>query len=185
MSNKIILFGCLAACLLAGCKVDETKRGTGSTAASNMAAPPVKTPATTTRATPRPPAAAAETWNDEGIAWRPLDAGLAEAKQSGKPVMLVVYTDWCPHCRNYSKIFSDQKIAQAAKKFVMIRVNQGTNREEGQRFAPDGQYIPRTMFLTSDGELIKDIKARKDKYQYFYQENNSAQVLSAMARVAK
>lgn len=183
MFNKTILFGCLAVCLLAGCKVDETKRGPGSIATASAATPPVKAPATTARAVPRP--APPETWNDEGIAWRPLDAGLAEAKQSGKHVMLVVYTGWCPHCRNYSKIFSDERVAEAAKKFVMIRINQDTNREEASRFVPDGQYIPRTMFLTSEGELMKDIKAREDKFQYFYREDDPAQVLGAMARVAK
>ena len=135
------------------------------------------------RAAPR--AAPTESWNDEAIAWRTLDEGLQEAKQSGKTVMLVVYTNWCPHCRNYSKVFSDDRLVQASKKLVMIRMDQDQHKAEAARYAPDGQYVPRTLFLTSSGDIMQDVKAREDKFNYFYREDDPTQVLGAMSRVAK
>jgi len=41
-------------------------------------------------------------WNDQGVKWVPYADGLATAKKEKKPVCLVFYTEWCPHCQNYS-----------------------------------------------------------------------------------
>lgn len=125
-------------------------------------------------------------WNDKGIAWKPYEAGLAEAKSSKKPVLLIFYTEWCPHCTNYSKNFHDAKVVEQAKKFVMIRVDNDKDKELSGKFAPDGKYIPRTFFLTSTGVLDPDLHAQRDQYKYFYDESNPASVLAAMdAALAK
>ena len=50
---------------------------------------------------------AAGDWNDAQIKWQPYDAGLEAAKKDKKPVCLIFYTDWCPHCKNYSGVFHD------------------------------------------------------------------------------
>ena len=54
----------------------------------------------------------AHDWNDKNIAWKSFDDGLAEAKKDKKPICLIVYTEWCPHCGNYSKVFADPKIVE-------------------------------------------------------------------------
>jgi len=98
----------------------------------------------------------AHDWNDKNIAWKSLDDGLAEAKKDKKPICLIVYTEWCPHCANYAKIFSDPKIVEKSKSFVMIHIDQDKEKERATAYAPDGGYIPRTMFLASDGTLDKE-----------------------------
>jgi thiol:disulfide interchange protein len=35
-------------------------------------------------------------WNRQHLDWRPYGLGLRDAKQAGKPIMVVFYTDWCP-----------------------------------------------------------------------------------------
>ena len=45
-------------------------------------------------------------WNDAGVAWRSYEEGLKEAKAQKRPVCLVFYTDWCPHCTNYARSFT-------------------------------------------------------------------------------
>ena len=128
----------------------------------------------------------AHDWNDKNIAWKSLDDGLAEAKKDKKPICLVVYTEWCPHCANFAKIFSDPKIVEKAKSFVMIHLDQDKDKERAKNYAPDGGYIPRTMFLTSDGTLDKDIHAPRPQYQYFYDEKDPASIGAGMdAAIAK
>ena len=122
-------------------------------------------------------------WNDDGIAWRSFDEGLALAKKEGKPVCLIVYTEWCPHCTNYSRVFHDEKVEKLSKNFVMIRLDQDQNKALTKGYAPDGAYIPRTIFLNSNGEIEPSIKARKDKYFYFYDERNAAPLLRAMGEM--
>jgi thiol:disulfide interchange protein len=124
-------------------------------------------------------------WNDAGIKWQPYEAGLADAKKQKKPVCLVFFTEWCPHCTNYSKVFHDSKVIEQSKKFVMVRLDKDKNAELSKQFAPDGQYIPRTYFLSPDGKLDDAIHAPRDKFKYFYDEKDPASLLAGMDTAQK
>ncbi len=126
------------------------------------------------------PAFAGGDWNDDGVAWRSYEEGLAEAKSDGKPICLIVYTQTCPHCTNYSRVFHDDQVEELSKGFVMIRLDQRNDGRVARKYGPDGHYIPRTMFLNSDGEVATEIKAPRDKYLYFYDEHDPAQLRDAM-----
>jgi thiol:disulfide interchange protein len=124
-------------------------------------------------------------WNDGQVQWRPYGEGLAAAKKEKKPVCLVFFTEWCPHCRNYSAVFHDPKVVEKTKQFVMVRLDKDKNDELSQKYAPDGQYIPRTFFLASDGTLDPAIHAPRDNFKYFYDEKDAAGVLAGMDEALK
>lgn len=126
-------------------------------------------------------------WNDAGIQWMGYDEGLAKAKADKKPVCLIFYTEWCPHCTNYSKMFHDAKVVDKAKSFVMIRLDSDKNKDKSGLFKPDGEYIPRTFFLGSDGTLDAELGAPgRTNYKYFYNEADPASILGGMdAALAK
>lgn len=121
-------------------------------------------------------------WNDGGIAWRPYAEGLSEAKAANKPVCLVFYTEWCPHCTNYARVFHDPRIVETSKSFVMVRVDKDKNAELSAKYAPDGAYIPRTYFLAADGTLRPEITEQRSDYKYFYREDDPAALLGGMSR---
>lgn len=131
------------------------------------------------------PALAGGDWNDGGIKWRTYDEGLAEAKNSKKPVLLIFYTEWCPHCANYSKVFHDPKVVEKSKQFVMIRLDSDKNKDLGKKYALDGSYIPRTYFLASDGTIDPEIHAPREQFKYFYDEKNPDSVLAGMDTALK
>ncbi len=56
------------------------------------------------------PARAGGDWNDKQIRWQSYQDGLAAAKKEKKPICLIFYTEWCPHCANYSAVFHDPKV---------------------------------------------------------------------------
>jgi len=120
-------------------------------------------------------------WNDAQVGWQPYEQGLAAAKKEKKPVCLVFFTEWCPHCANYSAVFHDAKVVDQTKKFVMIRLDKDKNTELSKKYAPDGEYIPRTYFLSSAGDLDKDVHAPRDQYKYFYDEKDPASLLGGMS----
>lgn len=122
-------------------------------------------------------------WNDKEVTWKPYAAGLAEAKSQNKPICLIFYTEWCPHCSNYSSVFHDKQVVDLSKKFVMIRVDNDKDPETSAKFAPDGKYIPRTFFLKSDGSLLPDITEQRTSYKYFYNEKDPASVMRSMNQV--
>jgi|SRR6187401_1747709 len=129
-----------------------------------------------------PAGAATEDWNDAGIKWMGYEEGLAAAKASKKPVCLVFYTTWCPHCANFSKIFKDPKLVEKSKSFVMIRLDKDKNKEISAQYKPDGEYIPRTYFLSSEGKLDESLTADRPQYKYFYSENDPTSILGGMDR---
>ena len=129
--------------------------------------------------------AGAEDWNDAQIHWMPYTEGLAAAKKEKRPVCLIFYTTWCPHCANYSKLFIDPSVVEKTKSFVMIRVDKDKNPEVSQQFKPDGEYIPRTYFLASNGKLDESLVEARPQFKYFYDERNPASILAGMDRALK
>ena len=121
-------------------------------------------------------------WNEDGVAWMSYEDGLAAAKESGKPICLVFFTDWCPHCVNFAKLFHNSAVIEKSSEFVMIRLNKEAYPKLSSRYAPDGQYIPRTYFLTSAGKLDPTLHAPRDKYKFFYHESRPESILGGMTR---
>ncbi len=64
----------------------------------------------------------------------------------------------------------------------MVRLDKNQHRKLSAEYAPDGEYIPRTFFLSAEGKLDAELKAPRDKYLYFYNEDDPASLLEGMAR---
>lgn len=130
-----------------------------------------------------PPAIAAdatEAWNPSGIDWKSFDEGLAVAKKARKPVCLVMYGTWCEHCRNYSHVFSDPRLVERAKDFVMIHVDVDANEAISNRYKPDGAYVPRTFILDSDGNVDPSAQSSHPRYKHFFDELHADSLLIVM-----
>jgi len=118
-------------------------------------------------------------WSTE-IQWMSYDDGLARATAEDKPMMVVIYTGWCTHCRNYRReVLADPRVIQESEQFVMVRVNQDDEPTVAHRLAPDGRYIPRTIFLGPDG-TIAEVDAGRDRYRYFFNEHDARELLRGM-----
>ena len=139
-----------------------------------------------TQARPKPaPAKKGGDWNLEGIDWQGFDQGLKLAAAQHKPICLIFSTEWCPHCRRYSGVFHDAQVVEMSKNFVMIHLDKDKNRELSKRFSPDGEYIPRTYFLNSQGQLDEGLHVNRPKYKYFYDEKNPQSLLAGMQAALK
>ena len=97
-------------------------------AAPAAAAPAARPIAPVATATAQAGAVDAHGWNSSQINWVDYEQGLAQAKAGHKPVCLVFFTTWCPHCKNYSHVFEDPRVVAEAKKFVMIRLDGDRHR---------------------------------------------------------
>jgi hypothetical protein len=78
-------------------------------------------------------------------------------------------------------LFSDARVVAAAKGFVMIKLDRDADKELSRKYAPDGDYIPRTHFLASNGTLDADIHAPRPQFKYFYDESDPTSLLAGMA----
>jgi thiol:disulfide interchange protein len=121
-------------------------------------------------------------WNAGAISWREYDAGLAEARATNRPIVLIFYTDWCPHCHNYSRVFYDEELTELARAFVMIRVERDGHRDISARYDLDGDYVPRTFFLRPDGSVRTELAGENSEYQYFLDEDEPSELIGLMRR---
>lgn len=121
------------------------------------------------------PAASATT---PGVTWRSWDRGLEEAKGSGRPLLVDVYTDWCGWCRRMeADVYSRPEIRDyLSRKFVTVKLDaealdaaryQGrdfTSRSLAARFGVNG--YPTTIFLRPDGERPVNVPGYVDAERF-------------------
>lgn len=106
---------------------------------------------------------------NDSIAWRTLEEGLAEAKADHRPLMLVVHASWCSRCKELKPKFQESRIAELSEQFVMVNADQDLTPEVLE-FGPDGQYVPRVLFLDpATGKPDEALQnSTRDRYFYYY-----------------
>jgi thiol-disulfide isomerase/thioredoxin len=124
--------------------------------------------------------AAASDWNPSAVNWRPTEAGLAEARESGKPVMMVIHAEWCGPCHDYARVFHDAEVAALSRHFVMILVDSDQERAVNQRYATDGTYLPRTYFLDAAGQHQTANVSNHPRFRYFFPQRDPRAIAGAM-----
>jgi thiol:disulfide interchange protein len=135
-------------------------------------------------AVPAQAASKAIEWNEREIRWHSLADGIAEAKRSGKPILAIFYADWCPHCRATSALFRDEQIIRLSRDLVMVKVNTDRDPAINARYAPDGAYVPRTMVLRPNGELVAKIGGSDPRYRYFLDYDSTRELAGVMRGAA-
>jgi protein-disulfide reductase (glutathione) len=117
---------------------------------------------------PAPEEPGALAWG-KAIAWRDWDEAQRMAKAENKSVCVVVYTNWCPRCKELAPVFASPEVAGAAAGLVMVRQDQ----DEGaawlkERLGEYGTYVPRVLFLDPSGAVREDLQSGHPRYPYFY-----------------
>ena len=90
----------------------------------------------------------------------PYKKALETVKTKGKPLFIMLYADWCPHCNQMKKeVFSDPNVMDFLKEnYVCIWKN--IEKEEG--LAIKNKYntksLPAFLFLDSDETLLYALK---------------------------
>ncbi|XP_022779439.1 thioredoxin domain-containing protein 12-like [Stylophora pistillata] len=122
----------------------------------------------------------------EKIEWRTLENGLKEAKKSDTPIMLLIYKTWCGACKALKPDFANsQEIADLSKYFVMVNVEDEEEPKE-EKYRPDGRYIPRILFLSAEGEVMKEFYNENGKHKdtkYYY--GKTSEIIDSMKSVLK
>jgi thiol:disulfide interchange protein len=184
----------LAALLLAApaCESGDTPRSArGGTPAPGVVAPPkVAQAAPPVPAAPAPapeapkPAGNAVEWRGD-VSWHTWAEALPLARQQSKPIMVLVYADWCPHCRSLAPVFQDPEIEALAKRFVMVRQNHDDDPPWLEPYNKKyGAYVPRIFFFDSSGRMREDLTSGHPRYPFFYAAEHSQILKQTMHRAA-
>lgn len=87
--------------------------------------------------------------------------GMSLARETGKPVLLDYYADWCPPCHEMDlRTFSDAEVrALGESSFVMLKIDCTKDDENCQAATAQYEVIgwPTILFLYPDGNLIEGL----------------------------
>lgn len=85
------------------------------------------------------------------ISWlEDYDQAMAMAKDLNKPVVLVLYADWCKYCHKYFKeILPDPNIHSYYDKFIWLKINSDKLSEFADKY--EQKSYPMTVFIEPDG----------------------------------
>ncbi len=103
------------------------------------------------------------------IAWRiDLDSATAEAKQTGKILMVDVYTDWCEWCKVLdTKTYTDAKVIVEAQQFVALKLNPEKSKAGAayvESFGVSG--YPTILFVEGDRTLVGKVVGYHDAVSF-------------------
>ncbi len=147
--------------------------GSAGAVRANAPPPPVTAPGA--------PEHAAE-WNGPEIAWRDMRAGVPETIRTGKPALMVMHATWCTACRRYREVFKDPRVVALSKKFVMILVDVQKYPDVNGAFAPDGTYVPRTLFVDAEGEVDTTLVGTDPQYPHSLKIDAPDELVGLMTR---
>jgi thioredoxin-related protein len=106
----------------------------------------------------------------QSISWRAdLNTAVAEAKKSGKMLMIDVYTDWCTWCKRLdSDTYSDKKVIAGAASFVALKINPETSTDGAKYVNTYGvSGYPTILFVEADGTLANKIVGYLDAPSFY------------------
>lgn len=100
------------------------------------------------------------------IQWQPsYEVALAKAKESGKPVMIDFYTDWCSWCKVLDqKTYTDPKVVDAADRMIALKIDAEEHPEIAKKYKVEG--YPHILFLSADGKVLHEINGFKPPEQF-------------------
>ncbi|KAK6627411.1 hypothetical protein RUM43_002747 [Polyplax serrata] len=104
-----------------------------------------------------------------------LERGLQKIVSRQKPGMIVVHKSWCGACRNLKPKFEASKdIQNLSGGFVLISLSDD-NHPKDLKYMPDGDYVPRIMFINPQGSLLVEVinQDGSTEYKYFYSDAES------------
>lgn len=160
----------------------QAATATGAAAPKAEAAPPVQKPPVKVTAEHRKAAAALHF--PDAIDWVDWPTARARSAESGKPICLVVYADWCPRCKELAPVFADAEVVEASKNLVMVHQDNDAKPDWLDAYAEQGTYVPRVFFFGTDGNLRTDLTSGHPRYPYFYTPSGKAALVRSMRAAA-
>ena len=118
------------------------------------------------------------------IEWKPWAEALNLAKETKRPIMVLLHKTSCPACKSFKPVFSKSKeILNMSSKFVMVNAKFGQEPSNEPKLSIDGKYVPRIIFMDSEGNVLEEVINKKGnpKFKYFHQ--TAQTVVEAMESV--
>jgi len=126
---------------------------------------------------------AVDKWNSGNIDWITIESAFKAAKARDKKIMLVLHSQGCGACDDYSVLFGDVSVVAASKELLMVLLDDGENEELSESYTLDGSYVPRTYFLNPDGSVVDVLVGKKgDRFKYYFAGRGAKELAELMLK---
>lgn len=99
------------------------------------------------------------------VTWQAFEAGMALARQRGKPVFMDFSTPWCGWCGRLDReVFTDPTVISVSGQFVCIKVDANARRDLVGRYGVRG--YPTAVMLDAGGREVHRIVGYRPARQY-------------------
>ncbi|WP_163407229.1 thioredoxin family protein [Flavobacterium ajazii] len=109
-------------------------------------------------------------FNTDGLSYK---IALENAKKENKPIFVMLYADWCPHCNQMKKeVFSDSNVMNFLNKnYICIWKN--IEKEEGSALKNkfSTKSLPAFLFLNSNETLLYALKGEMKTPEFLAEAN--------------
>jgi hypothetical protein len=95
---------------------------------------------------------------------------------------MVFHATWCSACKRFREVFKDPGIVAESRDFVMILVDADAEKEMNGAFSPDGSYVPRTLFIDSDGNVSDKLVGSDPQYPHSLAIDKPDELLALMKK---
>jgi thiol:disulfide interchange protein DsbD len=97
------------------------------------------------------------------IAWSPYsEEKLVEAAQSGRPVFIDCFADWCIPCKELdASTFSHPEVIAASRGFMMLKADLTSSKDVSVKAFSrkfDIKGVPTLIFLRPDGTEVEELR---------------------------
>ncbi|XP_029936848.1 anterior gradient 1 [Myripristis murdjan] len=120
-------------------------------------------------------------WGDN-ITWaQTYEEALSKMIESQKPLMVIHHQEDCPHSQALKKVFAVSKSIQkmAKEDFIMLNL---VHETIDKNLAPDGNYVPRILFVDPSMTVRTDIIGRYSNHLYTYEPKDLVLLASNMRK---
>uniref|UniRef100_A0A0B8RYK0 Anterior gradient protein 2 n=1 Tax=Philothamnus irregularis TaxID=1899461 RepID=A0A0B8RYK0_9SAUR len=129
---------------------------------------------------PKLPQTLSRGWGDKQTWTQTYEEALFKSKTSNKPIMIIHHLEECPHSQALKKVFAEHKeIQKLASNFVLLNIIYETT---DKHLAPDGQYVPRILFVDPTLTIRADITGRYSNRLYAYEPQDIPLLYSNMQK---
>jgi len=104
----------------------------------------------------------ASVWKETALPWlEDYDEAIAAAKPTGKPIVLVLYADWCGFCKKlFDRTMEDPRIKVLKDRFVWLKMDSGKDCALKNKFEQEG--FPMIVVLDSEGLVLEKMSGYRD-----------------------
>ena len=101
---------------------------------------------------------------------------------SNKPMLVLVYANWCTQCDALAKALASPKVVNASKPFVMVLADHDDDSQGLNYYTPKLGYVPRIFFMQPNGEHWSEMQSGNSRYPYYYEPKDLSVLLKNMRK---